>query len=289
MLQGMNDFQHVTVSVSSRERSLAFYRDVLGFAWRGRLSYGSKGGLLIDFLDMGSAVLEVFSFAVPTRPSDWRPDDMQRGLRHIALRARSTDDMTARLKKAGVQFTLDPITGTGGGRIAFFKDPDGTLIEIVEAAPRYHTTWVESPRQPAPVEGDLLVLDHVSITVSRLDSALRFYHDLLGLPVNGQLFKEDERGFTMTFVQAGSVVLELFSFDKPTIPRRWDPDETVLGLKHLGFVVDDVVAVADRLKAAAVPFIYQPADALGNVKTAFFEDQDGNALELIDGVPTYDA
>jgi catechol 2,3-dioxygenase-like lactoylglutathione lyase family enzyme len=50
-----------------------------------------------------------------------------------------------------------------------------------------------------------------------------------------------------------------------------------------------VHAGAAELKAAGVKFIYQPALARGKVVTSFFEDPDGNALELIDGVPTCDA
>jgi len=37
-----------------------------------------------------------------------------------------------------------------------------------------------------------------------------------------------------------------------------------------------------------VRIIYPPNSALGNVKTCFFADPDGNALELIDGTCTYD-
>ncbi|MDQ6877507.1 MAG: VOC family protein [Candidatus Dormibacteraeota bacterium] len=70
--------------------------------------------------------------------------------------------------------------------------------------------------------------------------------------------------------------------------RRWNPDETMLGLRHVGFEVDDTDTVATRLNDADAHCINPPNAALGNVRTAFFEDPDGNALELIDGTRAYD-
>jgi catechol 2,3-dioxygenase-like lactoylglutathione lyase family enzyme len=290
MLSKFRDFQHVTISASDVQRSLAFYRDLLGFSSAGRLYYHNDTGLAIDFLDVGNGhILEVFSFAAPSKPSEWLPDDLQTGLRHFGFRVKDVDATTARLKDAGVPFTLDPLDAMGGVRIAFFKDPDGTLLEIVEGTVDYQKKGPAAARVPAlePLAGEL-ILDHVTLTVSNLDESLRFYRDILGFPVAGQLFVQDERGFTITYLLAGSMILELFSFAKPTIARRWNPDDTVLGLRHIGFHVEDVDEAARRLKEAGVRFIYQPSDSLGNVKTAFFADPDGNALELIDGECDYD-
>jgi catechol 2,3-dioxygenase-like lactoylglutathione lyase family enzyme len=291
MLNNLKDFQHVTVSVSDVQRSLAFYRDLLGFSSSGRLYYHNDTGLVIDFLDVGNGhLLEIFSFDAPTKPSDWLPDDLQTGLRHFGFKVKDVDATTARLKDAGVSFTLDPLDARGGVRIAFFEDPDGTLLEIIEGTLDYHEEGPAAAQVPdlEPLAGEL-TLDHVTLTVSDLDVSLRFYRDILGFPVVGQLFAQDERGFTITYLLAGSVVLELFSFtQRPTIARRWNPDDTVLGLRHIGFHVEDVDEAARRLKEAGVRFIYEPSDALGNVKTAFFADPDGNALELIDGECDYD-
>jgi catechol 2,3-dioxygenase-like lactoylglutathione lyase family enzyme len=290
-MQGFKDFQHVTIAVSDIGRSLAFYRDLLGFPVLGRLNYRNQIGLVIDFLDIGhGALLELFSFGVPTRPSEWVANDLQTGLRHIGFKVRDVDAQVARLKAAGVEFTMEPTNATGGVRIAFFKDPDGTLLELVQGELQYHKAGTAAPVvNEQPSDERPLVFDHVAITVADLDETLRYYRDLLGFPVLGQLFFNDARGFTITYVRAGTSVLEFFSFSSPTIPHRWNPDETVLGLKHIGLEVDDVDAVAVRLKEAGVKFIYQPTDALGDVKTAFFADPDGNALELIDGTCTYDS
>lgn len=292
-IQGFTDYQHVTVSVSDIDQALAFYRDLLGFPVLGRLYYRNKVGLVIEFLDIGNgAILEIFSFSAPTKPSEWIPDDLQLGPRHIAFKVRNTDATTRRLKAAGVEFTLDPLDATGGVRIAFFKAPDGELLEIIQGKLEYHTKGQAplpvAPPQGPPSRGEL-TFDHVAVTVSSIDKALAFYNGILGFPVLGQLDLGGERGFLITYLQVGNFILELFSFSAPTTYHTWNPDETVLGLKHQGYLVDDVDAVAKRLAEKGVRIIYPPNSALGNVKTCFFADPDGNALELIDGTCTYDA
>jgi catechol 2,3-dioxygenase-like lactoylglutathione lyase family enzyme len=294
-IPGFKDFQHVTVSVRDVDKSLSFYRDLLGFPVMGRLYYPNDVGLVIDFLDIGNnGILEIFSFAkAPVKPSEFIPDDRQLGMRHMAFKVKSVDATAAWLKKAGVEFTMEPTNATGGVRIAFFKDPDGTLCEIIEGELAYHNQGqkplsVSVPASGSPGESEL-TYDHVTLTVANLEKSLEFYQGILGFPVLGQLVMNDERGFGITYLQFGNSVLELFSFDKaPTIYHTWNPDETVLGLKHIGLLVDDVFAVADRLKAAGVRIIYPPNHALGGVDTCFFADPDGNALELINGTCTYD-
>jgi catechol 2,3-dioxygenase-like lactoylglutathione lyase family enzyme len=291
-ITGFLDFQHVTVSVSDVDKSLAFYRDLLGFPVLGRLFYPNKVGLVIDFLDIGNnGILEIFSFKAPTKPTEWIPNDLQLGMRHSAYKVKSVDATTARLKDAGVEFTLEPLNATGGVRIAFFKDPDGTLLEIVEGELSYHQVGQAPLALPTPSGApgkSELCYDHVTLTVSNLDKALAFYQGVLGFPALGQLVMNDKRGFVITYLQFGNSVLELFSFSQPTVYHTWNPDETVLGLKHIGLLVDDVDAVAAKLVSAGVRIIYPPNDALGDVKTCFFADPDGNALELIDGTCKYD-
>lgn len=289
-MQSIKDFQHVAISVSDADRSLAFYRDLLGFPVLGRLKYPNAIGLDIDFLDIGGGhILEIFSFAVPVKPSEWLPNDLQTGLRHIGFKVRNVDEIAERLKAAGIPFTLEPFDAVGGVRIAFFKDPDGTLLEIVQNELQHHEDGPAAGSLPAVVPPPgVLVYDHVAITVSDLQAAKAYYTGLLEFPVIGRLIFNDERGFEITNVKAGSSVIELFSFSAPTIPAPWNPDETVLGLKHLGLLVDKVDPMADRLKAAGVRFISQPTDALGGVRTSFFYGPDDIALELIDGVCTYD-
>jgi catechol 2,3-dioxygenase-like lactoylglutathione lyase family enzyme len=47
------------------------------------------------------------------------------------------DAIAEKLRQAGVPFTLPPTNANGGVRIAFFTDPDGTLIELIEGDLNY--------------------------------------------------------------------------------------------------------------------------------------------------------
>ncbi|MGD0610263.1 MAG: VOC family protein [Anaerolineales bacterium] len=292
-IQGFLDFQHYTISVSNIEKSLSFYRDLLGFPVLGRLNYHNKVGLMIYFLDIGNnAILEMFGFQVPTKPSDRIADDLQLGIRHVGFKVKDVDEIALRLKSANVPFTMEPLDAHGGVRIAFFKDPDGILLEIIQGELHYDQNIHSRLPSPSPLiksgNGDLS-FDHITLTASDLEKALAFYEGALGFPVLGQLVNEDDqRGFLITYLQAGNSVLELFSFTVPTIPHTWNPEEIVLGFRHMGFLVSDVDSVAQRLGRAGVRILYPPTEAQGKVKTCFFVDPDGNALELIDGTVTYD-
>jgi catechol 2,3-dioxygenase-like lactoylglutathione lyase family enzyme len=292
-IPGFQEVHHVAVTVSDCERSLAFYRDLLGFPVLGVVTFAGDPGLIIHFLDVGNnALLEMFSFATPAAvEGDFVYDDRQAGFRHLAFKVQDVDAVAGRLLQAGVEFTLLPLDAVGGVRIAFFKDPDGTLVEIVAGTLDYHV-WgqaplpVAVPARGAPAGSDL-VYDHVAVTVSNLAASLAFYQDVLGLPLLGELHFQDERGFRIAYLQVGNSVLELFAFDVPTLPRAANPHVTVLGLKHLALLVDDVDAVAAQLTARGAHITNPPRDVRG-VRNCFFVDPDGNSLELIDGTPAYD-
>lgn len=53
------------------------------------------------------------------------------GIRHIAFRVTSLDDTYAALE-GKVLGLMPPAPAAGGGRIAFFHDPEGNLVQIVE-------------------------------------------------------------------------------------------------------------------------------------------------------------
>ena len=221
-------FRSVVISVSDLDRSLAFYRDLLGFTVIER-------GAALAVLDVGSDhTLRLACATAPARPSAWIPDDLQTGVRHLGFKARNVDATTARLKAAGVSFTLEPLDATGGVRIAFFKDPDGALLEIVQKELHYHVDGPAVGGLPFIVPpGETLLFDHAAVTVSNLDAALAYYEHQFSLPVIGQLIFNDARGFTITYLKAGTAVLELFSFSAPTLPNYYDPDPAVLGLKQI--------------------------------------------------------
>lgn len=263
-----NALKDVTIHVRDRAQALAFYRDLLGFRLveEGETARGAGASTLV--FDVGNGHrLRLHAYGDAAQPTAWQPNDLHVGYRHLGFVVQNTDATTARLKAADVPFTLDPLDATGGVRIAFFKDPDGTLLEVVEGTLTYH----QAGAAPAPVRGDLpqasgpgeLIFDHIAISVADLDQALNYYCDTLGLQVIGQLFFNDARGFTITYLRAGLGVVELFSFSSPTTPRSDDIPDAALGIQRIGFAAEE-------------------PSAAGPVRRVAAADADGNPIELIE-------
>jgi catechol 2,3-dioxygenase-like lactoylglutathione lyase family enzyme len=155
------------------------------------------------------------------RPGGWVDDDRQLGVRHLAFYVGDVDAEAERLRAAGVALDVEPMTATGDVRLAFFRDPDGTQLELLDGPPNYHRTWsaelAARERAALPAAGDGPRLAHLALTVAEPPQDA----------VIGQLFLEDD-GMVITFLD-GPLPLELFSFpDGETLP---EPEPGELGLR----------------------------------------------------------
>ena len=123
---------HTTITVSDLQRSVAFYTGLLGFVVDHEM-WIPESRLRIVFLRIGDTILELFG--VPeTRGSTISDVNEVVGYKHICLRVDSVDEEYARLHAVGVPFRIAPTT-VQNVRIAFFKDPDGLDIELIEDLP----------------------------------------------------------------------------------------------------------------------------------------------------------
>lgn len=119
---------HIGLNVTDLDRSLAFYRDVLGFALIGE---GKEEDRRYAFLGDGAAlVLTLWQQA----EGGFRAD--RAGLHHLAFEADSIErvrEYEEALRTYGVDFAYDGVVahreGAASGGI-FFHDPDGTRLEI---------------------------------------------------------------------------------------------------------------------------------------------------------------
>ncbi len=139
---------HTSFTVSDMERSLAFYRDLLGLEVVA--DQGGKGGYLATvtgFPDVDMRVvflrtpapsgyfLELIEYRSPKgTPADVRTCNPGSG--HEAF---VSDDIQAdyeRLRAAGVQFRSPPIPIVAGrhkgGHTCYFLDPDGITLELMQ-------------------------------------------------------------------------------------------------------------------------------------------------------------
>ncbi|KUN83458.1 glyoxalase [Streptomyces bungoensis] len=135
---------HTGLNVTDLDRSLAFYRDVLGFVL---LAEGKEDDRRYAFLGDGGAdpVLTLWQQARGAY------DGGRAGLHHLAFTADSAERVRqyeAALRAAGAEFAHEGLVahreGSASGGI-FFHDPDGTRLEIsvahgAEGAPAPHAS-----------------------------------------------------------------------------------------------------------------------------------------------------
>ena len=127
-------FEHVGITVSDMDRAIGFYCGLLGL--RMALRRTNAGGELA-FLDAGGGMLEV---AAPTNDvGRFRDVPMsEAGLRHLTFAFDDVELLVETLESAGVTiverprraFNTEMVT-----KVAFVRDPDGILVELIERAP----------------------------------------------------------------------------------------------------------------------------------------------------------
>jgi len=137
---------HIGICVSDWERSLGFYRDVLGFRYLSELQLaGEPSSTLLQlpdvelraiYLERDGMRIELLHYPVPGHRGDGTPRPLnQLGLTHLSLRVADLAGLLESLRTAGVHILertrIDIPTFEAGA--AFVTDPDGTLIELVQA------------------------------------------------------------------------------------------------------------------------------------------------------------
>jgi glyoxylase I family protein len=126
---GGGGFHHVSMRVQDIDASIRFYTEVLGFAHK--LTWGA-GPTRTVLLDTGDGNYFEISGGGTSEP---KPEGMYR---HIALRATDLEAAIAKVRAAGAEVTVEPKDVALPSepptpvRVAFFKGPDGELIELFD-------------------------------------------------------------------------------------------------------------------------------------------------------------
>ena len=118
---------HVVIAVSDYDRSNAFYRDVLG-AEIVELEYGRVAYRLADGQQLnvhGPSATPNPRAADPVRPGNSDLCFVWDG---------TPDEALAHLERHGIAVELGPAPrqgGRGAGTSVYFRDPDGSLLELI--------------------------------------------------------------------------------------------------------------------------------------------------------------
>lgn len=136
--------RHTGIVVSDMQRSLRFYRDLLGLEvwadfkdnsdyvqkvtnvqdahiWMIKLNAKNGGGVeLLQYLSHPQPVPE------PRRSCD-------AGINHIAIQVENIDDLHQKLVAEGIAFHAPPtIASDGSAKVTYCRDPEGVIVELVQ-------------------------------------------------------------------------------------------------------------------------------------------------------------
>ena len=146
---GIIGLGHTSLTVSSLERSIAFYRDLLGLElvatidrsapWIAEMTGLEGASLHIAVLRWPGQehMLELIEYETPTGThTPQATNDV--GCPHLGFRVDEIDREYRRLLAAGVEFIAAPVLVTEppskGTRAAYFRDPDGIPLELQQLA-----------------------------------------------------------------------------------------------------------------------------------------------------------
>jgi catechol 2,3-dioxygenase-like lactoylglutathione lyase family enzyme len=294
---------HVNANCSNLERSLAFYRDLVGLAplshtkplpQDGR-GFGLEGPvqwdahLLHDERGHEGPGVDLLEWRRPRPVGHPASGANQLGLYRLCLSHPELDAFYARLHRAGVPTASPPVSmpldPESGLAVRFFCafDPDGTCVEFIE--------------QPGPLR-----LLHVNVNCRDLDRSSEWYREVLGLaPLLGRSQPGEVDGVGLGFPGTCR-----FRADFLAIPGRtdlvvdlleWLDPEPVgtpaheanrLGWFRLAYLVEDARACCTELDRMGVAHSgpcwleMGPEIPITGLHAVFFRDPDGTCLELIE-------
>jgi catechol 2,3-dioxygenase-like lactoylglutathione lyase family enzyme len=140
----MKAIRHTGIVINNLEKSLRFYRDILGLkVQRDMLEQGEFIDNISDLknvevrtikmsADDGNLV-ELLWYKSHPREIRGAEEICSPGVSHLAFTVDDIDYQYKRLKEEGVEFHCPPqISPDGKAKVTFCHDPEGNLIELVE-------------------------------------------------------------------------------------------------------------------------------------------------------------
>lgn len=130
-LPGISQIAHWALKVFDLDRSLAFYRDTLGFKEMMRINH-ENGELMLVYLRVtDTQFVELF----PRGTGGLAPGEDVTSMHHVCLQVTSVHETAEALRKLGVPLFREPKLGLDGNNQCWIMDPDGNRIEFMQMLP----------------------------------------------------------------------------------------------------------------------------------------------------------
>ncbi len=280
----------LAISVRNLDRSVAWYRDVLGFRQTERMNFANDG-IAVALLDANGFRLELVEKRGSVAPSlctDVSNPAQLLGMGKLAFMVDDAASLERDLKARGTTFVVDLRDDPKHGQRAFIvKDNDGNWIEFFEQTGR-------AKESAAAGSASAFVIDapdsqFFAASVHDLDKSVVWYHRALG-------FREARRssfaGGRVAIMTAGGATLELLEVSPPAASveklirpgaGRW----TVQGLFKAGLYVNNLDALAANLNAEKIATdggIRKDENDNGR-RFVLVKDAEGNELQIFERQP----
>jgi len=294
---------HATREVAT---TLAFYTEVFGLSGEVRPFANAAVPILTN---SPGVTLQVAMVQIPGRGFNFeltqfsnverhgaQPEIVDPGAPHMKFVVRDVDPIVATITRLHAPIVtrsggaVRVKTSLGTGDAIIFRDPDGYLVEAIEATP-------PPDAGPGNVLGSIM-----GVTVRDLDQSLEFWHDLLGFEFEGDpAFASDgpmldlmglkpDVGYRVAegVVPGSQARIELIEFRgasrKPFDLRVPDP-----GASGMAIRIGAIEKLLPKLKKAGVR-VTSKDGALVNwsptIRNVFVKDPNGLNIELVGNVAT---
>ncbi len=120
-------------------------------------------------------------------------------------------------------------------------------------------------------------IHHIAILAGDYEKSKKFYTEILGFTILSETYRAERNSYKLDLAINGIYQIELFSF--PEYKERASFPEAK-GLRHLAFAVENIEEAVDELRLKKVDVQDIRADDLTNKRFCFFNDPNGQPLEL---------
>jgi len=289
-------FNHIGLSVSDLEASIAFYTDAASLEvdhskTLSNAAAETASGFENSPIDRAvlagpNGYLELSQYEPSLAGLAEEIPIHGPGITHICFQAPTSHDLYGRFKGVGAnpvsRGTAPVDLGGYGVYYAYERDADGIMFE---------TEHLDKPHFEGPIW-----ISHVALVSPDIDRLVDFYENVIGFEptrrsdkVTGPRFDE-VADYDDTFIRAAwfnmtNMILEIWQFINPVTPAvgATIPFEKI-GYNKFAFEVSDIQSDYRRLLESGVQFLSEPVQTDASTEV-FGRDPDGNLFSLIQPAP----